>query len=592
MTVLVEGEKYPLIKLKKIIDSKFYTIKGEYGVIDYVGYYYSFINKKVVYLLPKVFIDKEKKVLFDFYKDDLINSDFSEQINNKAKIAKFKYLLILFYRSLTEYKKRNFDTILLEKNNALVLNSSLGKDEYSYLDIILNIVNFHKENKNVILFIEKKNKSKQHKKVSWEKTIKKTLPLLNKEGSPIYVQAYNKKKYIDTEETLLSIFYSVLNNINNEYKFNIAIDKIYTIYKGQAYDKLCKQAPKILRKIKYKYFSDTLVKIYKLMELYFKDTNTANSNKKSNEFIIVDNYHVIFESMIDKLFSDKTNEIDNLKKQKDGKIVDHIFEYDSLLTDNENIFYVGDSKYYKIGNKIEDKSIYKQFTYVKNIIQYNVAFFNDKQENIISNSVRYRDEKTEGYNISPNFFIQGRIDEKFDFDKDNLKLQNPTPEHTCHFKDRLFDRDTLFVHYYDINFLFVLKSYTQFNSLKLENFKNKSKKDFKDSLTKYLDSKFNFFKKSFYDEEDMQSFINCNFKELNGKMYIAQENKLELIVATNERKNSLLSDFNSFQLVNKSQSSIATISNGSVVNNSSYEEDGFMVASKNEPYGKKDDKIL
>jgi hypothetical protein len=152
MKVLVEGEKYPLIKLKNIIDSKFYTIKGDYGVVDYVGYYYSFINKEVVYLLPKVFIDKGKKVLFDFNKDDLIDSEFNNKINNKAKIAKFKYLLILFYRSLIEYKKRNFDTVLLNKNNAIVLNISLGKDEYSYLDIILNIVNFHKENKNVILF--------------------------------------------------------------------------------------------------------------------------------------------------------------------------------------------------------------------------------------------------------------------------------------------------------------------------------------------------------------------------------------------------------------------------------------------------------
>jgi hypothetical protein len=106
------------------------------------------------------------------------------------------------------------------------------------------------------------------------------LPFLNKKGNPVYVQIYNKKKYIDSEETLLSIFYSVLYNINYEYKFNITIDEIYTIYKGQAYNKLCKQAPKTLRKIKYKYFSDTLVKIYKLMDIYFKDTNTANSNKK------------------------------------------------------------------------------------------------------------------------------------------------------------------------------------------------------------------------------------------------------------------------------------------------------------------------
>jgi len=539
MKILVEGEYYPLRKLEQIIDSKFYTIKGELGVIDYVGYYYSFINKEIIYLLPKVFIDRNKKVLFDFNKDDLIDLNFNEQNIHQDKIVKLKYLLILFYRSLIEYKKRNFDTLLLKKNNALVLNSSLGKDEYSYLDIILNIVNFHKKNKNIILFIEKKNKSKEHKKVSWEKTIKSTLPLLDKNNKPIYLQAYNKKKYAYNEEMLLSIFYSVLYNINKEYKFNIKIDKVYTIYKAKAYKKLCNQAPKILKKIKYKYFSNILVKIYKLMELYFKKTNQANSNKKSNEFILVDNYHIIFEDMVDKLFSDELHgKSKKLKDQKDGKIVDHIFEYESLLDKEDSIFYIGDSKYYKIGNAIEEKSIYKQFTYVKNVIQFNIDLLNEKKE--LDGNLRYRDDLTEGYNISPNFFIQGKVYDTLNFNEDNLQLDNKNqePQKSLHFKDRLFDRDTLFVHNYNINFLYVLKSYTQFNSIDMKEFRKLSQIKFKASLVSYLNKNYFFYKKVFKNINDITNYVNTNFRKFNGRMYRVQSKPFELIFATIKENNN------------------------------------------------------
>ena len=59
------------------------------------------------------------------------------------------------------------------------------------------------------------------------------------------------------------MFYSVLNHLKTEYNFSIQIDESYTIAKGSAYEKLAVNAPKILKKIRYKYFSDTLVKMYK-----------------------------------------------------------------------------------------------------------------------------------------------------------------------------------------------------------------------------------------------------------------------------------------------------------------------------------------
>ena len=70
MKVLVEGEKYSLSLLETIIDPRFYKTYGTDGIVNHVGYFYS--NNEVVYVLPKVFIDEDKMVLFDFEKDKLI----------------------------------------------------------------------------------------------------------------------------------------------------------------------------------------------------------------------------------------------------------------------------------------------------------------------------------------------------------------------------------------------------------------------------------------------------------------------------------------------------------------------------------------
>ena len=537
MKILIEGEHYPLEKLSSIISDKFYKTSNDIGIINHVGYFYSFENREVVYILPKVFIGEDKKILFELDKDELLD----KQLDN----PNLKYFMILFYRSLREYRKRFSDNTLVQRNETLVLDSNIGDNEYSFLDIVLNLLNFHNENKTTLLFIEKKYQSEQHKKVSWDRTIRKTLPLFTKSKKPIYVQSYNKKKIIDTEETLLTLFYSVLNDIKIEYKFSIEIDKIYKIHTGKSYKKLCKDAPKILKRIKHKYFSDILKKIYKLMELYFAVGNHAKTKKRHNEFILVDKYNIIFEDMIDNLFSDALPpKLKKLKNHDDGKIVDHIFEYDGLFDSEESIFYIGDSKYYKTGAKIGTNSKYKQFTYAKNIIQYNIDVLNSGRQ--INENIRYRDELTEGYNVSPNFFIQGIISEDMSYKNTELILLDKEPEKLSHFENRLFDRDTLIVHYYSINFLYVLKAYSQHNGLEIELFKKKSRQEFKKTLLGYLNENYDFYYRDF--NNSIEEFVENNFRLYHGQMYRRKSDMSRLIVASEKNTVIPIENFRRFDL--------------------------------------------
>ena len=200
MRIFIEGESYSLDILKPIFGDKFYMPNGVNGIIDNVGYYHS-IDNEVIYLLPKVFIDTKGLILNKYPKDLFAENSIDDVIESQDELNWLKRFLIIFYKGLIEYRVRYKNTIQ-SKGDVLQLSSSLGENEYSFLDIVLSFVNFHKKNKNTILFIHKKQTSAKHKKVNWGKTVRKSNPFVTNEGIPIYSELNVKKKYIDTEEEL------------------------------------------------------------------------------------------------------------------------------------------------------------------------------------------------------------------------------------------------------------------------------------------------------------------------------------------------------------------------------------------------------
>lgn len=535
MKILIEGEDYPIDNLTSVFDDpKFYNQNGSVGKIISVGYYHSFEKKELVYMLPKVFMRDNQETVFGISKDNFYDFENFESFKHNEEYKWIRQLLVYFYNSLTEYKRRIKDTSIIESSLTFELNTNLGDFEYSYLDLLLSFVNFYKKNKNTIRYKHIEYKSNQVKKPKWDKTIRKSLPILSANNTPIYVEINNKKKIVNTEEELLTYFFSILNHFNKEHQLHLKIDPSYNIIKGEKFEKLQKNGLSQLKKIKYRYFSDTLKRMYVLCELYFSKTDTSSSKKKKEEFISIRNYNLVFEDMVDKLFSDKLDEtkevdrvsLDELKYNDDGKIIDHIFDYKSLI-DTSDIFYIGDSKYYKSGSEAGKLSKYKQFTYAKNVIQFNIDLLN--KNDFYKENIRYRDEITEGYNITPNFFIYGYIENVHDFDEHHLVPKREEPIKSFHFKERLFDRDTLFVHQYKINFLYVLKSYSTFRNSKILEFRDKTKKDFRDEFVNFFNnirkSAFRIYSKQI-SQDEANKIVALNFKLLNGKCFYTKDNNL------------------------------------------------------------------
>ena len=554
MKILIEGEKYLIELLQGIFDDpKFYHQENQEGIIISVGYYHSYEKGELVYMLPKVFMADSQETVFGITKMDLLNLDCSETFKHKDEYNWIRQVSVYFYNSLLEFRRRNKSTTIIQSSLSSNLNTNLSKQEYSYLDLLLSIVNFYKINKSNILFKHIEFKSQQVRNPNWERTISKSIPLITQDKTPIYNIYRNKKKIVNTEEELLIYFFSILNYFNEEHNLFLQIDKSYEIIKGSQFRLLQQNGLSKLRKIKYRYFNDTLKKMYHLCEIYFSKTDTSSINKKREEFISVNNYNLVFEDMIDKLFSDpiidkKTADgitLKNLKYNDDGKIIDHVFDYQSLL-DTSDIFYIGDSKYYKSDNIAGKVSKFKQFTYAKNVIQYNIDLLNDTGKYYTEN-LRYRDDLTEGYNITPNFFIYGYIKDYKNFDNTELEVKGDIVK-SYHFENRLFDRDTLFVHQYKINFLYVLKSYTQFGNQSIEKFRTETKTMFRSNFIEFFSnkdkSKFEFYE---YNKENIVDFIEKNFRLVNGKCFKTIDNKLILAKFDNDTKiDELIDSFKPF----------------------------------------------
>ena len=490
--------------------------------IPYVGYYYSKKAEDSVFILPKVFINinenKEEKAFGIFYPEEIIDTK-----NEDNPLLKSEYYDEVFnlstwiYRAIARYQERHNPENITESVEVQNVESVNGENSETWINIILELIRFNNEHRNLFTYIARIN-SQGHNKINWQKTISKVQPTLQ-DDVPVYMQFRNKTRVINYDEELIVLFFSVLDYLHDKYHFRILRNVNYTTYPKEVEKLIASgKGTRLLRNIRRKYFKDELVKLWQLLNVFFEKAQTMQSKSFHEESLMVRNFNMVFEDMIDSLISDDTKEKhEKLKDQPDGKIVDHIYHYGSLVREDD-IYYIGDSKYYKEGRDPGENSIYKQFTYAKNVIQMNMDVTSPHERIGRKN---YYDDLTEGYNITPNFFIRGMvnpmhlnyIDAELEQERDTRG--EPCVEKRSHHENRLFDRDTLFVLKYSINFLFVLSAYA--SGRVDESYKRRIWEKFRNNIIEELKRNYHFYLlQSNYDRTEA---IDKHFRLLNGKIF-------------------------------------------------------------------------
>lgn len=525
MRILIEEYQYEVADVKDILHGidPLTNIEGKVS-IHYVGYYYNSLLRDCVFILPKVLLQGNensadgKELVFGRYKpEEIANLDEKNPLSKKERDFIYKFA-VWIYRAIVVYKNdKQTDSSIIYYAQIAQIGKGQRRLSNTYLDILLSLIQFNRENQNFFFFILK-NLHSGLNKINWTRTIGTTTAIVQR-NRPIYLNPINKKRQINFDEELLVIFFSILNYIGDTYGFSKEINCQFDLIKGKMFETYLKGYGKTrLLQIKYKYFSDKALELWRLCFAFFDESRQIFINTEQKEYLLVKNFYIVFEAIIDELIGDKPLPDGMEKKQGDGKIVDHLFSAPSLIDGKaKQTYYIGDSKYYKIDHELSSESIYKQYTYARNVIQWNLDIFNDGRKS----DVQLRDEVTEGYNIIPNFFISAKMDKEFDYSNDGIeKTDRKKNKHKqIQFKNRLFDRDTLLLFHYDVNFLFVLSLYARNNNSQKAEWKNDIRNKFRKEIQDWLQKDYEFYAMRARPGVDGEEYIRHNFKQVVGKIY-------------------------------------------------------------------------
>lgn len=525
--------------LRNIVPPRLLDFPNKNGEIrpPYVGYCFNPNINDCIFFLPKVVLTKDKSDLADVTGRGLVFNkytpesllDFDKSKLDSADKTFLQKFAIWIDRAIRVFYNTT-DSNIVSRQSYIGVDSTSNKKEGSLIDTILSLIEFARDNRDFVMF-EIKNIHSGYNRVNWKKTISHQIPISQRKA-PIYINPIIKKKQIDFDEELFVIFFSILEYIHKQFGFSIETNFNYDTIKCSEFSHYLKGYGKIrLRQIKYKYFNDKALKLWTLCYAFFDCSDILNSSHNVEDFLIAKDFNIVFESIIDSLLGEDVPS--GFKDQNDGKIIDHIYPYDALVHSEQSIYHIADSKYYKVGSSLDKKSIYKQYTYAKNVIQLTLDIFFGKGDMAFKERrgyLPYRDPLTEGYNITPNFFISAKIEseesaERYSYSTDNLQPHDtdkdgePKLKHRIfHFENRLFDRDTLILSHYDINFLYLIALYGKNNRFEQKIFKDKARKIFRNFVIRLLDNNYFFYKVNL-DSKEIKSFVDSNFKELTGKLF-------------------------------------------------------------------------
>ena len=540
MKLLIEEYQYDVADVENVLDGLFTLQDVEQKVsVSYVGYYYN-PNEKVrdvVFILPKVLLDEpqgrdadDRGYVFGKYRPkDLIHLDEAEIDDHERK---FLYeFAVWIHRAIVVYNDSHAkNEIVLHRQIENEGKGSHKKKSNTLLDVILSLIRFNKENQQFFTFILK-NLHSGFNKINWGKTIARTTAIVQ-DDSPTYLNPVNKKRQVNFDEELIIIFFSILHYVSETFGFRSNINFGFKLITGAKFRRYLDGFGRTrLRQIKYKYFSDKAVRLWDLCYAFFDKAYKIRVNASQSEYLLVKSFHIVFEAMIDELIGIPHEQLPaGLADQYDGKIVDHFYTYAGLLIDDnvdDDIYYIGDSKYYKIGNSLGTESIYKQRTYARNVIQWNLDIWLNGKANMDNQFERIQlfDEVTEGYNIIPNFFISATIDKETLSYDDRTAPHPKQPPVSRQFKNRLYDRDTLLLSHYDVNFLFVLSLYARNRAAAKSAWRESVRAKFRTAIQQMLKEKFDFYALAAHPDVDASTYFKAHFQDTLGKTFRPYENQ-------------------------------------------------------------------
>ena len=300
MRIIFEEYQYQAKDVKDVL-SDISTLQDADKMVsvNYVGYFYSDKIHDCVFILPKVLLtdnpdwkddkklteeerkkrkpkeyiptddqDSPKDQKRDWVRADDIITPEGQKKHLSEEYRKFIYeFAVWIYRALSVYRE---DPKVEAKSKALYYKAlpQEGRGQRhkanTWLDVLLSIIRFNRENQNFFLFTIK-NLHSGHNKINWTRTIAHS-PAFVQQGSPIYLDPVNKRRMINFDEELFVIFFSILRYINDTFGFKAPINENYEFIPTHVMQNYLDNGMGMRRllAIKYKYFSDKALQLWDL----------------------------------------------------------------------------------------------------------------------------------------------------------------------------------------------------------------------------------------------------------------------------------------------------------------------------------------
>lgn len=510
---LFEGQTYNWVVLAQYLPIEVCNRMKD-GAIDYIGYCIKGNNH--TFLLPKVFV--EQGLAFGSISIAHERTLEKREIEDNSVLDIIKMLPSWLGRGLSYYRVRKQKTNIIKQIDQSILRSSGELDEATLYECIYSLEDFYNRNKDLIIFTYYQSIS-GFDKINWKKTLRTKNPYISCVGDSqevVYLDYLTRRKTIDRDEELMVLFFDTLRYIKSTYSFPIPFDCQYTLSEEEEFNVKVTSGLVLseLENIRNNYYSDKMIELWDLLFAFHKKEYELHSHNSKEDYMLVNKFEAVFEDMVDSLISDEKDDLFTSKHQEDDKRIDHLFLGKSLFEPEKYIYYIGDSKYYSDTNETSSTSIGKQFTYVTNIVQDAMSANKDKKEW----SKVYFDSNTEGYNVTPNFFLRGYLGNNYEshklepFGMDEAEFYGER-SHTI--EKKLFDRNTLFLLQYKINFLYLLRNYNDDNNWERDKIKLDLESQVRNDLVDRLKKKY-YFAKYKAKHKNWKWTIDFHFREVLG----------------------------------------------------------------------------
>ena len=469
--ILFEGLQCPQDNcIKEYFPDIYKYLKND--IIRCIGYFRH--QGKMVFILPKSFagISQDKKHPLFLEKVDntkqVKEHSFLEKDVTKKQVTE---LTLWVYGAIDKYRNRMIGTRVDKPvQSDVIATSKTDSQPTTLIDHIIALRNFYERNKNLVLMIYKES-NRGYNRINWAKTVRNKNPFFTKKNHLVYMDVINEKKHIHDQEELMVLYFSTMHYVQKKYGITMPKSPYFKLIDESEFEMLVDNDMVLgrLNGIKQQYFSDRMRELWHLVDGFHqelsKDNDTSNQGigNYQDEYLLATDFDRVFEDMIDYLISDPN--LVKLKTHEDNRRIDHIFIGQSIIDPKSKVYYIGDSKYYDLDHDIDSISIAKQYDYAHNIIQ----MVRDKANNRPSNKIlekidaeiakSYYDPQSHGYTITPNFFIRPMDNPKLDDFDLRFSCMEQNDESYQH-KGCLFDRSTLALLHFEINFLYTLRTYT------------------------------------------------------------------------------------------------------------------------------------